>query len=941
MNARVTPWSVLIVTALMVSAPLVLAGAEKKKEATIKDLAGRQVEVRPNDKVESSNERAMESYRAFLALSSADPKLRAEAMRRLGDLNLEAGEVERAEQEIAATEVLKNTEAIHLYTGLLKAYPQYPRNDVVLYQLARAYEANAQPEEALGVLDRLVGKFPASRHFDEAEFRRGEILFSAKRYADAEQAYGTVIKFGPRSQFYEQSLYKHGWSLYKQSQNEASLKSFGTLLDNKLIDQKAPGTVVEAKRLSRPDRELVDDTFRVFSITFSNLDGAKSVDAYLAKQPPKPYSYLLYSHLGDLYIDKQRYTDAADSYRAFVAKDPNNEHAPILEMQAIDAYKRGGFSALVLDGKKEFVEHYSLGTNFWQGRDPGAYPAIVKELKTNVKDLAQYYHADAQKTKKPESYAEAARWYRSYLGSFPNDPDAAGTNYLLADTLFESQQYRAAAQEYERTAYAYPFHDKSDEAGFAALVAYEKQETLLEGAAKAELHRQNIDSELKFARTFPKHPQSNVVITRAAQQIFDTNDLPRAVEVGHEVLARQPPVDAQKQRTVWTIVGHSEFDLGHFDKSEAAYVEVQKLMPADDKERQAIVERLASSIYKQGEQKNKGGDGEGAVSDFLRVGVLAPGSTIRATADFDAATVLINTKQWDRAIPVLEGFRRNFPQHKLSADVTRKLAVAYSESNHPGEAASEFERIAQNPAEDPAVQREAVQQAADLYARTGNRPKATVMLEQLVARYPTPLDPAIEARQKLADYALKDNDRARYESWLKEIVKADTQAGRARTDRSRLYAARATLVFAEPTKTEFAAVQLVAPLKKSLAAKNKALQSAIKAYTAAADYGVPEVTTASTFEIAELYRQLAKDLMKSERPKKLSADELEQYNVLLEEQSFPFEEKAIEIHRSNALRAQSGVYDEWVQKSYEALAAMSPGHYARSETVDDFVKTLP
>jgi TolA-binding protein len=937
---RGAQWPVVIASALL-AAGAVVSGAEKKKEATIKDLQGRQVEVRQNEKVDSSNERAMENYRAFLALSSADPKLRAEAMRRLGDLNLEAGEIERAEQDVAATAELKNTEAIRLYTGLLKAYPQYPRNDVVLYQLARAYEANSQPDEALGILDRLVGKFPASRHFDEAEFRRGEILFSSKRYADAEQAYATVIKSGPKSQFYQQSLYKHGWSLYKQSQNEESLKSFGTLLDMKLVSAKAPDAVIDMKSLSRPDRELVDDTFRVFSITFSNLDGAKSVDSYLARERQKPYAYLLYSHLGDLYIDKQRYTDAADTYRAFVAKDPTNEHAPILEMQAIDAYKRGGFASLVLDGKKEFVEHYSLGTGFWQGRDPAKYPAIVKELKTNVKDLAQYYHADAQKNKKPESYAEAARWYRSYLSSFPNDPDAAGTNYLLADTLFESQQYRAAAQEYERTAYAYPFHDKSDEAGFAALVAYEKQEALLKGDEKAELHRENIDSELKFARTFPKHPQSDVVLTRAAQQVFDMNDLPRAVDVAHEVLDRQPPVDAQKRRTAWTIVGHSEFDLGHFDKAEGAYVEVQKLMPPDDKDRQAIVDRLASSIYKQGEQKNKSGDTDGAVNDFLRVGQLAPTSSIRSTADFDAATALINTKQWDRAIPVLEGFRRNFPNHKFSADVTRKLAVAYSESNHPGEAAAEFERIAQNPTEDPAVQREAVQQAADLYARTGNRPKATVMLEQLVARYPTPLDPAIEARQKLADYALKDNDRARYEKWLKEIIQADSGAGKSRTDRSRLYAARASLVFAEPTKDEFAAVKLTAPLKKSLAAKNKALQVAIKAYTTAADYGVPEVTTASTYEIAELYRLLAKDLMQSDRPKSLSGDALEQYNVLLEEQSFPFEEKAIEIHRSNAQRALSGVYDEWVQKSYDALAAMSPGRYARSETIDDYVTTLP
>ena len=85
---------------------------------------------------------------------------------------------------------------------------------------------------------------------------------------------------------------------------------------------------------------------------------------------PRPYSYLLYARLGDLYMEKERYTDAADSYRAFVSQDRNNEKAPLLEMQAIEAYAKGGFPQLVLQGKKEFVENYSFGTAYWQGRDP-------------------------------------------------------------------------------------------------------------------------------------------------------------------------------------------------------------------------------------------------------------------------------------------------------------------------------------------------------------------------------------------------------------------------------------------------------------------------------------------------------------------------------------------------------------------------------------------
>ena len=88
----------------------------------------------------------------------------------------------------------------------------------------------------------------------------------------------------------------------------------------------------------------------------------------------------------------------------------------------------------------------------------------------------QYYHASAQKTKKPEDYAAAAHWYRSYLSSFPDDPDSAATNYLLADALFESRQYLDAATEYEHTAYDYPRNARSAEAAYAALVAYQKYE---------------------------------------------------------------------------------------------------------------------------------------------------------------------------------------------------------------------------------------------------------------------------------------------------------------------------------------------------------------------------------------------------------------------------------------------------------------------------------
>ncbi len=118
------------------------------------------------------------------------------------------------------------------------------------------------------------------------------------------------------------------------------------------------------------------------------------------------------------------------------------------------------------------------------------------------------------------------------------------------------------------------------------------------------------------------------------------------------------------------------------------------------------------------------------------------------------------------------------------------------------------------------------------------------------------------------------------------------------------------------------------------------METALAAYKTAADYHVAEVTTAATFETAELYRKLGKDVLESERPKNLKQDELEQYESLLEDQSFPFEEQSIQIHEINTALARNGIYDEWVKKSFAALAELKPGRYGKTEVTQDVVTTL-
>jgi tetratricopeptide (TPR) repeat protein len=425
------------------------------------------------------------------------------------------------------------------------------------------------------------------------------------------------------------------------------------------------------------------------------------------------------------------------------------------------------------------------------------------------------------------------------------------------------------------------------------------------------------------------------VLVRTAREYYELKEYAKAVDVADLVLARRPAVDVEKQRTAWTVIANGRFELGEFDKAEGAYLQVQTLLAPTDPQRAAIDERVAASVYKQAEAKRALGDSRGAVDDFLRVAALSPNAKIRATADYDAAALLLTMQDWPGAIDVLEGFRRNFPGSELQPDVTRKLAVAYVEAGRVGPAAAEFERIAQSPTETPDVQREALQQAAALYEKSGDGPKTVAMLEQYVKRFPQPFDQSIEARQKLADIAGRQGDTRRRAALLDDVIRADRAAGAGRTDRSRFLAARAQLELAQPARDAFVAIQLTSPLKKSLAAKRAAMESALKAYGAADEYAIAEVSTAATYEMAELYRRLSADLLKSERPKSLGAEELEQYDLLLEEQAFPFEEKAIEIHLVNTARAAQGVYDPAVRSSFAALAKLKPARFAKTEQGED------
>lgn len=929
---------------------------------TLATLAKRSVDIPRDDGIASDEARAMAAYRAFLEVAKEAPQ-RPEVMRRLADLEMDLAD--RRSADGGATPDYKA--AVAQYEKVLREHPKAPGNDRVLYQIARAQEQGGDLEAALRTLTRIAREYPDTMHADEVHFRRGELLFTTRDYVGAGEAYATVLKSSALTPFTERALYMRGWSLFKQAKLEEALEPFFKVLDLKLGSRPSPGPDPMA-HLTRADRELLEDTHRVMSLALANLEGAATIGKYVTSPDPahvrRGYEHRVYVELAELYLKQDRPKDAADTLAFYARLRPLATPAPELLARVIEIHETKGFPTLALDAKRDFVTRYGRTSEFRKANAEG-WAAAQPRVKTHLAELARHHHAATQQTKSRADLQEAVRWYRELLASFPNDGEVVQQRFLLGELLFEDRQFAAAIDEYETVAYGAPVAGgdrpggarpsafaKAADAGYSALLAHAELARAAAPEGRAPLQRAGIASALRFADTFPADPRTGSVTTNAAEQLLALGEAEKASAVARQALGG--PASAAEQRVAWTVIAVSAFDRGQLAEAEQAFGQAMERAGSGTREAGDLAERRAMAIYKQGDAARSAGRMREAIGHFERLASLAPQSSMRAAAQFDVATALIGLKDWAAASTSLEDFRRRFPGHALQADVPAKLALAYTEQKRWSPAAGEYDRIAAA-AGDPALRRSAQWQAAELHEKamtevlaSGAGPavssttrKATIAAyERYLAAWPQPLEAATEARWKLVQLTRADGQRAKSLAWTRALRALELAGGAARTPRSKALSSLAAIELAQPLRDAYEKVRLVEPLAANLKRKKASMEALLKAYAEASADGAAEAVTAATFHTAALYQDFGKAMLGSQRPRNLKKMELEQYNVMLEEQAFPFEEKAIQLHEANARRTTQGLYDEWIQRSMAALATLKPARWAKSERSEEALDAI-
>ena len=849
---------------------------------------------------------------------SDEPEVRIDALNRLSNIQKVTDEdvsfSEEREQQVYR-------QALESYESILDRGAYQGRLDELLYQMAKAHAYTGQAEESIDRLRQLVGLYPSSSLVPEARFRIAEAAFSAGDYAEAESEYSRVISSDGTDSLKTKARYMQGWSQYKQgsSGRTRAAKTFLAVLDG--VGEETSGF----RRIPASDAELVDDTFRIVALMAAEDRGVESLASWLTDAGGKGFGYLLYDRLADYYASNRRFEDSVAVNNAFVRDFQAHNAVPAFLAQNVDVWRMAGQTDRARAARAEYVQAFAGDARYQQ-----LAKADQERWQNFSRSLADYHYDQAEEgqvERQVASFRLAGGYYSQLAGRSGQKGDVLR---MAGDAFLQAGDHTDAFKHYQRAAYDTDHETKeypgAADAAWAAIVI---QRDALDNRNSLPATLDDLAAAAdRFAAEFPEDERQAGLTADIANRMLAEHRYAEALRFAELAIAH-PLVSPAERYSAWVATGEANLAMASYGLAENAWRQALALISEGllqegrAKDTDSLKRQLASSIYYQGEKAASEGRIDTAVAHFQRVESAFPGSDIAIKGRYDAANTLLKAERWQAAVNELTRFCTDYPQHDLTPTVGEKLVFAYQSSGQLVRAADEIMRAdeGESPSWDQQLRAAELYHKAEAHARRNriyvawlNRDSAAADSESHIRSQ--------TLRQRLV---LDDVEPRRYRI---ELVEREL-ASQWHSEDTLAWAGRAAIVLGAEESERFADVPLQIPLAESLARKQAALSAARERLSQAEKLIGEGARSEILFRRAELYRVMAQDLMTSEAPANLSDLEATQYRMLLEEEAYPFEEKAIDLHARNHQRLAEGRFDEWMERSLQVLADLFPGRYDR------------
>lgn len=801
--------------------------------------------------------------------------------------------------------------------------------DLIYRKLGDLYMAQKRVQDAVGAYEAFIKAYPLH---EEAPIVQMEVIEAYQRLKLVDLANRARMNFVER--FGEESLWYQKASVVGRDKVRP--------LYRQLISQLALFYHSEAQKTQRSeDYERALSWYRRYLRVFP-------------KEPDAPrMNFLLAEGLYEL----QRYPEAVDEYER-TAYDyflhPNSAESGYAAITTLDKImNRNGqeIKTSPLAGRfaqdcKRFAEAFpndprvtdvlwkATETYYRVGNIPAARLLAEMIVKTTLpmdQSSQKAQRLIARLYFEEESYDLAASAYRQLVRTGGKSGDDEEWKRLWASSLYKQGEklksagkLREAQTEFMRVQAEVPGSE-------AAPVA-------LYDAASVALLRNKVDEALQLfqiqVQRYPAHALSQKVpevLLQVERNLLADGKVQEAQALSDKIKAIQVPSREELVYRSERLLADRYFEERAYEQAAATYRKLVKdEASAKNHEREELQRLWASALYKQAEGLKADGKLKEAQAGFMNVQMEAPGSEVAPVALFDAGGIALSRDDQAGAILSLTTLLRDYPSSTYGTQAAIEVAKIHERNGRLQEAAQQYESVIKF-SQDRKTNGEMLLAAGRLYEQLGDWAKAGTIYGIYLDQYPGEYQQVVETTFKLAWAKLQQGRRQEAQPIFQTIIDRYEQ-GDAAASPAGYYVSKAHLLKADELAIQFDEVKLISPIEKNLVRKKKLLKEVLEEYAQAADFNVAEVTTAATQKIGTMFEKFRTALLESERPQNLTPQQLEQYNFLLEEQAYPFEEKAIAAYESNVHRAQQlGLYDSWIKQSYDDLARLMPARYRKRE----------
>ncbi|MFQ5901944.1 MAG: hypothetical protein ACE5IH_10355, partial [Thermodesulfobacteriota bacterium] len=211
--------------------------------------------------------------------------------------------------------------------------------------------------------------------------------------------------------------------------------------------------------------------------------------------------------------------------------------------------------------------------------------------------------------------------------------------------------------------------------------------------------------------------------------------------------------------------------------------------------------------------------------------------------------------------------------------------------------------------------------SAMLYERNGKSDKAHDLFKRYLLSDAIPIENEAEARYRLGRIQFEAGSKAEGVEILTPLMewkgKIDDQL-----------IAKASLLVLQERQERYLKIKLIPPFEETLQKKTMLLEALLKEYADVARYRILELQPEVFYQMGVILENFRDSIINSERPKDLTQEEIEEYNFLLEEKAYPYDEEAVKAYEKS-VQAGWKHHTIFVNRSLERLADLRPALYKR------------